>query len=128
MMPLCEAEGIGVIPWSPLARGVLTGNKQAKTTRSQTDAFAKQLYDKTEEADNRVVDDLIAVAKNRGVAPAQVALAWLLHKPAVVAPIIGASKMPHLEDAVKGETLKLTDDEIRQLEKSYVPHAIAGHE
>jgi len=128
MMPLCEAEGIGVIPWSPLARGVLTGNKQAKTVRSTTDAFATQLYDKTAEADARVVDDLIAVAKNRGVPPAQIALAWLLHQPAVTAPIVGASKMPHLEDAVAAEKLELTEDEIKQLEKSYVPHAVVGHE
>jgi len=128
MIPLCEAEGIGLIPWSPLARGVLTGNRQAKTTRSTTDAFAKQLYDKTEQADQQVVDDLVAVAKKRGVPPAQVALAWLLSKPAVAAPIVGASKMPHLEDAVAAEKLELTDEEIKQLEKSYVPHAVVGHE
>jgi len=128
MLPLCEAEGIGVIPWSPLARGVLTGNKQAKTVRSTTDAFANQLYDKTKEADERVVDDLVAVAKKRGVPPAQVALAWLLHRPTVVSPIIGASKMPHLEDAVAAASLQLTAEEIGQLEKSYVPHAVVGHE
>jgi aryl-alcohol dehydrogenase (NADP+) len=128
MMPLCEAEGIGVIPWSPLARGVLTGNRQAKTLRASTDAFASQLYDKTKEADERVVDDVVAVAKKRGVPPAQVALAWLLHQPAVVSPIIGASKMPHLEDAVAAASLQLSEDEIAQLEKSYVPHAVVGHE
>jgi aryl-alcohol dehydrogenase (NADP+) len=128
MMPLCETEGIGVIPWSPLARGVLTGNRQARTTRATTDDYATKLYQSTAEADARVVDDLVAVAKKRGVPPAQVALAWLLHQPAVVAPIVGASKMPHLEDAVKGEALKLSGEEIKQLEKSYVPHAVAGHE
>ncbi len=128
MLPLCEAEGIGVIPWSPLARGVLTGNKQAKTLRATTDAFATQLYDKTVEADERVVDDLRAVAKNRGVPPAQVALAWLLHQPAVAAPIIGASKIAHLEDAIAAESLTLSEDEIKRLEASYVPHAVVGHE
>jgi aryl-alcohol dehydrogenase-like predicted oxidoreductase len=128
MMPLCDAEGVGVIPWSPLARGVLTGNKQAKTTRATSDDYATKLYKATEEADERVVDDLVAVAKNRGVPPAQIALAWLLHQPAIVAPIVGASKMPHLEDAIAAEKLTLSDDEIATLEKSYVPHAIAGHE
>lgn len=128
MMPLCEAEGIGVIPWSPLARGVLTGNKQAATTRAQTDDFAKHLYDRTAEADARVVDDLRTVAQKRGVPPAQIALAWLLHQTAVTAPIVGASKMPHLEDAVAAESIKLSDEEIAALEKSYVPHRIAGHE
>ena len=127
MMPLCEHEGIGVIPWSPLARGVLTGNKQAKTLRATTDDFATQLYDKTAEADAHVVDDLVSVAKKHGVPPAQVALAWLLHQPAVVAPIVGASKMPHLEDAVAAEALTLSDDEIAALEKSYVPHTVVGH-
>ena len=128
MLPLCEAEGIGVIPWSPLARGMLTGNKQAKTLRSTTDAFANQLYEKTAAADERVVDDLREVARNRGVPPGQVALAWLLHQPAVVAPIVGASKMPHLEEAVAAESITLSDDEIAALEKSYVPHAVVGHE
>jgi aryl-alcohol dehydrogenase-like predicted oxidoreductase len=128
MLPLCEAEGIGVIPWSPLARGVLTGNKAAKTLRSTTDDFATKLYDKTAEADERVVDNLRVVAKNRGVPPAQVALAWLLHQPAVVAPIVGASKMPHLEDAIAAESLTLSDDEIQALGKSYVPHAVVGHD
>jgi aryl-alcohol dehydrogenase-like predicted oxidoreductase len=128
MMPLCEAEGIGVIPWSPLARGVLTGNRQAKTVRSTTDAFSSQLYDKTKEADERVVDDVVAVAKKRGVPPAQIALAWLLHQSAVTAPIVGASKMPHLEDAVAAASLELSEEEIRQLEQNYVPHAVVGHE
>jgi aryl-alcohol dehydrogenase-like predicted oxidoreductase len=128
MMPLCEAESIGVIPWSPLARGVLTGNKQAQTTRATTDDYATKLYKATEEADGRVVADLVTVAKNRGVPPAQIALAWLLHQPAIVAPIVGASKMPHLEDAVAAVSLKLSEEEIATLEKSYVPHEIAGHQ
>jgi aryl-alcohol dehydrogenase-like predicted oxidoreductase len=128
MMPLCEAEGIGVIPWSPLARGVLTGNKQANTTRANSDDFATKLYQKAADADARVLDDLRAVAQKRGVPPAQIALAWLLHQPALVAPIVGASKMPHLEDAVAAAALELSDEEIATLERSYVPHEIAGHE
>ncbi len=128
MLPLCEAEGIGVVPWSPLARGVLTGNRQAKTLRATTDAFATQLYDKTKEADERVVDDVVALAKQRGVPPGQIALAWLLHQPAVTAPIVGASKMPHLEDAVAAASIELSDEEIAGLEKNYVPHAVVGHD
>jgi len=128
MMPLCEAEGIGVIPWSPLARGVLTGNREVSTIRSSSDDYSKKLYGDTAEADARVVNDLRAVAKKRNVPPAQIALAWLLHQPAVVAPIVGASKMPHLEDAVAAASLELSDDEIATLEKSYIPHEIAGHE
>jgi aryl-alcohol dehydrogenase-like predicted oxidoreductase len=127
MMPLCEAEGIGVIPWSPLARGKLA-RREAATTRAVTDDFATKLYEKTEEADARVLEDLRAVAQKRGVPPAQIALAWLLHQPAIVAPIVGASKMEHLEDAVAAESLELSDEEITQLEKNYVPHEIAGHE
>jgi aryl-alcohol dehydrogenase-like predicted oxidoreductase len=128
MMPLCEAEGVGVIPWSPLARGVLTGNREASTTRATSDDYSKKLYGDTSDADARVVNDLRAVAQKRGVPPAQIALAWLLHQPAVVAPIVGASKMPHLEDAVAAASIELSDDEIATLEKSYLPHQIAGHE
>jgi aryl-alcohol dehydrogenase (NADP+) len=128
MNPLCEAEGIGLIPWSPLARGVLTGNRQASTVRARTDDFARTLYDKTAQADEQVVADLRQVAEKRGVPPAQVALAWLLHKPNVVAPIVGASKPHHLQDALAAATLKLSGEEIAALEKSYVPHAIAGHQ
>jgi aryl-alcohol dehydrogenase-like predicted oxidoreductase len=127
MTPLCESEGIGIIPWSPLARGVLTGNRETSTTRAKTDDFARTLYGNTEEADARVVADLRKVAQNRGVPPAQVALAWLLQQPGVVAPIVGASKMAHLEDALAASTLKLSPEEIEALEKSYIPHAIAGH-
>ena len=128
MMPLCEAEGVGVIPWSPLARGVLTGNREANTIRSTSDDFATKLYQKTAEADARAVDDLRSVAQKRGVPPAQIALAWLLRQPALVAPIVGASKMPHLEDAAAAASIELTDEEVATLERSYVPHAIAGHE
>jgi len=128
MIPLCEAEGIGLIPWSPLARGVLAGNRETSTTRANTDDYAKALYARTGEADAQVVADLRKVAQDRGVPPAQVALAWLLHQPAMTAPIVGASKMQHLEDAVAAESLKLSQQEIETLEKSYIPHAIVGHE
>jgi aryl-alcohol dehydrogenase-like predicted oxidoreductase len=128
MTPLCEAEGIGLIPWSPLARGVLTGNRETSTVRAKTDDFARTLYDKTAEADARVVADLRQVAQERGVPPAQIALAWLLHQPNVVSPIVGASKPQHLEDAVAAASLQLSPAEIETLEKSYIPHAVVGHE
>jgi aryl-alcohol dehydrogenase-like predicted oxidoreductase len=128
MMPLCETEGIGVLPWSPLARGVLTRDKGVTSLRSTTDAYAKQIYDPSAEADQRVVDEVRAVAKDRGVPPAQIALAWLLHQPAVVAPIIGAAKMTHLDDAIAAEKLTLSEDEIKALEKNYVAHPVVGHE
>jgi 1-deoxyxylulose-5-phosphate synthase len=125
MNPLCRAEGVGLIPWSPLARGVLTGNRKAGTLRSQEDDYTKKLY--TQEADDRVVEAVAQVAKNRGVPPAQVALAWLLHKPEVTAPIVGASKPHHFQDAAAAVSLKLTQDEISQLESVYVPHPVLGH-
>jgi aryl-alcohol dehydrogenase (NADP+) len=129
MNPLCVAEGVGLIPWSPLARGVLAGNRTASTTRARTDDFSKQLYGKEiAEADQRVVDRVGDVAKERGIPAAQIALAWLLHKPGVVAPIIGASKPHHLADAVAAEKVKLSAEEIARLEEPYVPHAIAGHD
>src|SRR6266853_1463484 len=102
MTPLCRAEGIGLLPWSPLARGVLAGNRKASTLRSQEDDYTKKLY--TQEADDRVVETVAQVAKNRGVPAAQVALAWLLHKSEVTAPIVGASKPHHLQDAVAAVT------------------------
>jgi aryl-alcohol dehydrogenase (NADP+) len=125
MIPLCRAEGIGLIPWSPLARGVLAGNRKTATVRSQEDDYTKKLY--TQEADDRVADCVEQVAKNRGVPPAQVALAWLLSKPEVSAPIVGASKPYHLRDAVAAVGLKLTSQEIEQLESVYVPHPVLGH-
>lgn len=125
MIPFCRAEGIGVIPWSPLARGLLAGNRKAVTLRSQADDYAQKLY--TREADDRVVDCVEQVAKNRGVPPAQVALAWLLHKPGVTAPIVGASKPHHLQDAVAAVNLKLSNEEISTLESVYVPHPVLGH-
>jgi 1-deoxyxylulose-5-phosphate synthase len=129
MNPLCRAEGIGLIPWSPLARGVLAGNRNASTTRAKTDDFSKQLYGKEiAEADQRVVDRVAEIAKGQGVPPAQIALAWMLHQPGVVAPIIGASKPHHLDDAIASLGVKLSAEEIARLEEPYVPHGIAGHE
>jgi 1-deoxyxylulose-5-phosphate synthase len=125
MIPLCQDEGIGVIPWSPLARGLLAGSRKSATLRSKTDDYAHKLY--TAEADDRVVDCVEQVAAKRGVPPAQVALAWLLHKPGVTAPIIGASKPHHLEDAVAAVNLKLSKEEIATLESPYVPHPVLGH-
>jgi aryl-alcohol dehydrogenase (NADP+) len=125
MIPLCRAEGVGLIPWSPLARGVLAGSRKAKTLRVQEDDYTKKLY--TQEADDRVVDAVAQVAKNRGVPAAQVALAWLLHKPDVTAPIVGASKPHHLQDAAAAVGVKLTQQEISQLESVYVPHPVLGH-
>jgi aryl-alcohol dehydrogenase (NADP+) len=128
MNPLCAAEGVGIIPWSPLARGVLAGNRKGQTTRATTDDFAMKLYGKEiAAADQRVIDRLEEVAKQRGVPPAQIALAWLLHKPALVAPIVGASKPKHLDDAVAAADLKLSAEEIARLEEPYVPHSIQGH-
>ena len=125
MMPLCREERIGVLPWSPLARGLLAGSRRAQTERAQLDEYAHKLY--THDADDRVIDSVAAVAKQRGVPAAQVALAWLLHKPGVTAPIVGASKKHHLEDAVAAVGLKLSSPEICQLEAAYVPHPVLGH-
>jgi aryl-alcohol dehydrogenase-like predicted oxidoreductase len=127
MIGLCKAEGIAVIPWSPLARGRLTRAWEAETTlRSETDRFAKILYSGTAEADHKVVDRLGEIAERRGIPRAQVALAWLLAKPAVTAPIVGATKPHHLEDAVAALSVKLTDDEIKALEQPYIPHPVLG--
>jgi 1-deoxyxylulose-5-phosphate synthase len=126
MLPLCEAEGIGVIPWSPLARGRLTRDWDEQTERSQTDNFARTLYEHTADADRRVVEAVAAVAAERGVPRAQVALAWVLAKPVVAAPIVGASKPGHLTDAVAALDLVLSDEEIARLEAPYVPHAVVG--
>ena len=128
MLPLCRAEGVGVIPWSPLARGFLAGNRsrqQAETTRAKSDDFAHKLY--YSDSDFDVVDRVVAIAQQRSVPPAQVALAWLLHQPGVTAPIIGASKMHHLEDAVAALKIELSDDECAQLEDPYQPHPVLGH-
>ena len=130
ILPLCLAEGIGVMPWSPLARGRLARGweTQSSTTRAQTDEYGKKLYSGTEEADKPVVDRVGEIAKARRIPRAQIALAWLLHKPAVTAPIVGATKLHHLEEAVAALDVKLSDAEIEALEAPYVPHSIAGFE
>lgn len=127
MLGLCKAEGIGVLPWSPLARGRLTRPWQsAPTERLETDQFGKSMYARTEEADHRVVDSLVQVAQQRGVPPAQVALAWMLSKPAITAPIVGATKLHHLADAVAALSLQLSTEEITSLEEPYTPHPVLG--
>ncbi|MGC2620011.1 MAG: aldo/keto reductase [Acidobacteriaceae bacterium] len=127
MLPLCRAEGIGVIPWSPLARGRLARPWQSEQTkRSETDAFGNRMYAKTEEADKGVVDRLAELAQQRGVAQATLALAWMLAKPGITAPIVGASKAHHLEDAVAALDMKLTEEEVARLEEPYVPHPVLG--
>jgi len=130
MLPLCLAEGIGVLPWSPLARGRLARSWEmlSSTTRGQTDEYGKQLYSKTEELDKQVVDRVGEIAKARDIPRGQIALAWLLHKPAVTAPIVGATKSHHLEEAVAALDVKLSDAEIEALEAPYMPHRIAGFE
>jgi aryl-alcohol dehydrogenase-like predicted oxidoreductase len=127
MLPLCAAEGIGVIPWSPMARGRLTRDWDETSARTETDDFGRTLYAKTGEADRKVVEAVARVAAARGVPRAQVALAWVLAKPVVTAPIVGATKLQHLDDAVAALSLKLTAEEIAQLEAPYVPHAVVGH-
>ena len=129
MIPQCIDQGVGVIPWSPLARGILAGTRtregEQRTTRSGSDSFIDSLY--TSAADYDVVDRVREVAAQRGVPAAQVALAWLLHRPGVTAPIVGATKLSHLEDALAAEELELSEDEMRQLEEPYIPHAVSGH-
>jgi aryl-alcohol dehydrogenase-like predicted oxidoreductase len=129
MIPQCLDQGVGVIPWSPLARGVLAGNRsrggERHTTRAGSDEFADWLYSQPTDFD--VVDRVVEVAGERDMKPAQVALAWLLHKPGVTAPIIGATKLSHLEDALAAAELALSDDEIARLEEPYVPHPVLGH-
>jgi aryl-alcohol dehydrogenase-like predicted oxidoreductase len=127
MLKLCLDQGIGVLPWSPLARGRLARPWDAETTkRSESDGYAKNLYAKTMEADKLVADRLGEVAAARGVPMAQVALAWLLSKPAITSPIVGATKLHHLEDAVAAVSLKLTAEEVKALEEPYVPHPVLG--
>jgi aryl-alcohol dehydrogenase-like predicted oxidoreductase len=126
MMPLCVAEGIGVLPWSPLARGRLTRPWAQTTARTATDAYGNALYERTEAADREVVERVGAIAAVRGVPMAQVALAWVRQKPFITAPIIGASKLQHLEDAVAALSLTLDSAEIAAMEAPYIPHAIVG--
>jgi aryl-alcohol dehydrogenase (NADP+) len=129
MLPLCREEGIGVIPWSPLARGFLAGNRTradyGETLRAKTDEYAQALY--YQDSDFEVVDRVTEIAQRRGVSNAQVALAWLLAQPGVTSPIVGASKMNHLEDALAALELKLESAELKALEEPYTPHLVAGH-
>jgi aryl-alcohol dehydrogenase (NADP+) len=126
MLPFCVEEGVGVIPWSPLARGFLAGNRResdkGETARAKTDDVAHKLYYAS--SDFRIVDRVIEVATARGVKPAQIALAWILHKPAVTAPIVGASKMEQLDQAIATLDIKLSAEELRQLEEPYEPHTV----
>ncbi|MBS0268195.1 MAG: aldo/keto reductase [Proteobacteria bacterium] len=124
MLPLCQSEGIGVTPWSPLARGRLARpwQDEPQTERARNDPFADRLYEKSKQLDKPVVDRVLDVAKARGVSPAQIALAWMLSKPAVTSPIIGATKPHQLDDAIKSVSLKLTNEEIAHLEEPYEPH------
>jgi aryl-alcohol dehydrogenase-like predicted oxidoreductase len=129
MIPQCLDLGVAILPWSPLARGLLAGNRtregERRTKRASTDAFADTLY--KPDLDFPVVDRATEVANARGLPSAQVALAWLLHKPGVTAPIVGATKAGHIEDALAAESLSLNEQEIAELEKPYAPHPIAGH-
>jgi 1-deoxyxylulose-5-phosphate synthase len=126
MLGLCEDMGIAVIPWSPLARGRLTREWNETTERQESDVYGRTLYDATADADKRVVEAVAKVAQARGVSRAQVALAWVAQKSPVTAPIVGASKPQHLDDAIASLSLDLTDDEIATLEAPYVPHRVAG--
>jgi 1-deoxyxylulose-5-phosphate synthase len=129
MMPLCRQEGIGVVPWSPLARGFLMGNRRpedfGETIRAKTDDYAKEMY--YQPSDFTVVERVTEIARKRGLSNAQIALAWLLHQPGVTAPIVGASKMHHLEDAVAALDVKLDAEELKALEQPYQPHPVLGH-
>jgi len=129
MIPLCLAEGVGLLPWSPLARGFLAGTRtrgaRDATLREKGDVYAHDMYYRDEDYD--VVDAVVALAKERGVPPAQIALAWLLSRPGVTAPIIGASKLQHLEDAVAAVEIELSDAERARLEQPYLPHPVLGH-
>ncbi len=127
MIPLCQSEGIGVIPWSPLARGRLARPWQAESTkRYETDQFGKSLYAPTEEVDRKVVDRLGQISEQRNVSRAQIALAWMLSKPAITSPIVGATKPHHLSDAAAAVSLRLAPEEISSLEQPYTPHPILG--
>lgn len=130
MIPLCLDQGVGLIPWSPLARGFLAGNRRGadhgETTRAKSDDFAHKMY--YSDSDFTVVDRVVALAEEHGVAPAQIALAWMLHKPGITAPIIGASKMRHFDDAIAALEISLSDEEMAMLEEPYQPHPVLGHQ
>ena len=129
MIPVCLAEGIGIIPWSPLARGFLAGNRSredwGETIRAKTDGFGQTLYYR--DADFQIVERVEEVAQQRGVSPAQIALAWILHKPGITSPIIGASKMYQLEEALAALEISFTPEEMTILEEQYQPHPVLGH-
>lgn len=129
MIPLCRDEGIGIIPWSPMARGFLAGNrtknKSGETSRARTDAYGHELY--YQESDFVVVDQVTEIAQKRGVSNSQIALAWVLHQPGITAPIIGASKMFQLDEAIKALEIKLSPEELKTLAEPYVPHEVRGH-
>jgi aryl-alcohol dehydrogenase (NADP+) len=129
MIPFCREEGIGIVPWSPLARGFVMGNRRKEdlgdTTRAKSDEYAQKLY--YQDSDFKIVDRITEIAKRRGVSNAQIALAWLLAQPGVTSPIIGASKMEQLEDLVKALEVKLTEEELRLLAEPYQPHPVLGH-
>jgi aryl-alcohol dehydrogenase-like predicted oxidoreductase len=127
MIPFCLDQGIGVIPWSPLARGLLAGKSRPKTTRAATDTYGQQLYgEQISDADATVIDRLEALAAEAGISPARMALAWLLQKPGVTAPIVGASKPEHLADAVAALEVRLPPETVASLEQPYIPHVVAG--
>lgn len=128
MLPLCRSEGVGVMPWSPLARGRLTRDWNQSNFRTQTDDAGNRMFGSTLASDKAVVEAVAKVAAARGVPRAQVALAWVVRQPGVTSPIVGASKIEHLSDAVAALDLVLEPDELRELEESYVPHAVAGFE
>ena len=127
MLPLCRDQGIGVIPWSPMARGRLTRDWDQSSARLETDEFGRSLYAKTGDADRKVAEAVAAVATARGLPRAQIALAWVLHKSEVTAPIVGATKLGQLDEAVAALSVTLSRDEIKALEAPYVPHAVVGH-
>ena len=127
MLPLCEAEGVAVLPWSPLARGKLTRNWQEPSNRSQSDDYGKLLYGKTEASDFRVWERVSEIAAKRKISRAQVALAWVSSKPMVTSPIMGATQIHHLEEAVASLDVRLAPDEIQRLEEAYEPHPVVGH-
>lgn len=127
MLPLCESEGIGVIPWSPLARGKLTRDWEETTRRAESDEIAKRIFAKASDSDRQIVERVKELAEKHEVSRAQIALAWVLQKSAITAPIIGTSKLSHLDDAVAALSIQLDDDEVAYLEAPYTPREIAGH-
>jgi 1-deoxyxylulose-5-phosphate synthase len=126
MLPLCAAEGIGVIPWSPLARGRLARPWDSTSMRSETDEFGKRLFAPMAEADQQVVDRVTQISAARGLPRSQIALSWLLAKPVITAPIVGVTKLQHLDDALAAVSVKLSAEEIGKLEEIYAPHPVVG--